>query len=162
MFSVLTTRSLNRHQLKIAASKISFYNNCCIFRCADCDSHTVQLFVFILCFHQGDYFTNVANLMSRFLIFSDNWIGQKQRISGDIWLKAMLQRMQCLTVKASVVSKYLLCCVEPLCSTNQSASIWNFSWRLSHTIRTPQRHLSYGTVGGLLSLQFVSSSLTLV
>lgn len=46
-----------------------------------------------LCFHQGDYFTNEANLVSGFLIYSDNWLGQKQYISGDIWLKGKLQSM---------------------------------------------------------------------
>lgn len=29
--------------------------------------------------------------MRRFLIYTDNWIGQKQHISGDIWLKGKLQ-----------------------------------------------------------------------
>lgn len=61
----------------------------------------VQLFVFkdiILCFCQGDYFTNEANLMSSPLIFSDNWIGQKQHISGDIWLKGKLQSIFSLAV----------------------------------------------------------------
>lgn len=61
----------------------------------------VQLFVFkdiILCFHQGDYFTNEANLMSRFLIYSDNCIGEKKHISDDIWLKGKLQSVFSLAV----------------------------------------------------------------
>lgn len=31
--------------------------------------------------------------MGGYLIHSDNWIGQKQHISGDIWLKGKLQSM---------------------------------------------------------------------
>lgn len=31
--------------------------------------------------------------MSGLLIHFDNWIGQKQHISGDIWLKGKLQSM---------------------------------------------------------------------
>lgn len=57
-------------------------------------SHTVQLFIIkdiSLESHQGDYFTNKANLMSKSLIEFDNWIGQRQHISGDIWLKGKLQ-----------------------------------------------------------------------
>lgn len=45
------------------------------------------------------------------------------------------------------MSIYLLCCLEP-CSSNQFESIWNFSCLLSHTICTPQRHLSLWNSGG--------------
>lgn len=61
----------------------------------------VQLFVFkdtMLCFRQGDYFTNEANFMSSFSISSDIWMGQKRHISGDIWLKGKLQSMFSLAV----------------------------------------------------------------
>lgn len=92
VFSVLPTRSLNRHLLKIAAYKISCCNNCS-FRCT-----YGEYFTYSLCFHQGGYLTNEANLMSGFLIHSDNWIGQKQHISGDIWLKGKLQSMFFLAV----------------------------------------------------------------
>ena len=51
-----------------------------------------------LCFHQGDYLTNEANLTSGFLIYSDNWRGPKQHISGDIWLKGKLQSVFFLAV----------------------------------------------------------------
>lgn len=61
-------------------------------------------------------------------------------------------------MKASVVSKYLLCCLEPLCSANQFVEhlellLTTEPYNL-HTSKTPFLWNS----GGLLALQFVSSS----
>lgn len=58
---------------------------------------TRELFLLFLVFFLF-FLTNEANLMSGFLIYSDNGIGQNQRISGDIWLKGKLQSMFSLAV----------------------------------------------------------------
>lgn len=115
-----------------------------------------------LCFHLGDYYTNGANLMRKLFIHADNGIGQIYGcISGDIWLKVKLQSMFLLTMFDSAAIncvKVSSCCIEPLCSTNQFVGIWNSSWLLSHTIYTPQRHLSYGAVGGFTVCKFFTES----
>lgn len=61
-------------------------------------------------------------------------------------------------MKAPFVSEFLRCCTEPPRSANQLGSIWNFSWLLSRAICTPQRHLSYGTVGGFTVCKFFTES----
>ena len=69
--------------------------------------------------------------------FSQNWV-----LRVPIYLLAVFDS-ECI----SGVKVFALLS-EPVRRVNQSGSVWNVSRLLSHSICTPQRHLSYGTVGG--------------